>query len=209
MSNTVFVYYNIGSTTVVRHDIRTFLPTWPACVIWIHPDDSYGAMPHHIDDMRAKELHNMYPMWLLVSLVSNVSEMWEKEFKSVINNTEWQGWLLKYITEHVNPYTKQHGDNNDINPYNDWKTIGANKGHTSIANKLSYLISKRYRINSTAPTDTVDGLYNDAIYVKFALNDAKLDNVVVCDIDDRKSFDNFDTWNDTLLQRDIIIVDYQ
>ena len=184
----------------------TFLPTWPACVIWIHPDDSYGAMPHHIDDMKAKQLHNMYPMWLLVSLVSNVSEMWEKVFKSVLKNTTWQGWLLKYITEHVNPYTKQHGDKGDANPYNEWKTIGASNGHTSVVEHISNLISQRHPSNNPELNEALHEEFNDAKYVRTALQQAELHNVAICDIDNRRSLHNIETWGDTLFANDIIVL---
>jgi len=75
---------------------RHYIPSWPSCLLNVHPLDEYGAhfpiLPKMYDGMSDTRL-----VFYLAAMHATLPTLWQSSNDSIQTELSWEGWLLEYL----------------------------------------------------------------------------------------------------------------
>jgi hypothetical protein len=75
-----------------------YVPSWPCCLVHVHPCNSHGAafvnVPRPFIQNRDSRL-----LWFIMMMHICNASLWENTVAGVVNEWDWNGWLLSYIAQ--------------------------------------------------------------------------------------------------------------
>jgi predicted GIY-YIG superfamily endonuclease len=85
---------NIGGNTFV-----TINRYWPMTIYPCQKLTNYGAQVTIVPSFRARNT-NTKNLWLISTVITQVEEVWQSFIKATRSASDWQGWLLTYLSKH-------------------------------------------------------------------------------------------------------------
>jgi len=96
--------HEITATIIKRNAfiVATFQPGWLRSLIWVHPNDSHGALFHTLPNSVTNVPNTLSPiLFLLLSLITTIPFLWDDLTRNVDHVNNWAGYLLAYATKNI------------------------------------------------------------------------------------------------------------
>lgn len=93
-----------------------FRPPWPALVPLVHGDNDHGACfpPLPYFGQKKGRIRDYRFAWLLLALVTSVSDVWSMVAASVEHVDCWKGWILLYAMKHCYTFVRCQASKNNL-----------------------------------------------------------------------------------------------
>ena len=86
-------------------------PCFPANLYPVQSCNQYGSSPHTLLIFQSKgnSSQNTSMLWLLCGILTRIQELWTLVNNIQLYQSQWNGWLLTYISNKMFPhYTRKH-----------------------------------------------------------------------------------------------------
>ena len=105
-----------------RHVVRTkvdgewkehhYVPSWPGCLVNVHPFDRYGASFPILPKMYDGGMSDTRLAFYLTAMHGALPALWESSNNCIQTVASWEGWLLSYLARKCFPSCQVRGKNN-------------------------------------------------------------------------------------------------
>jgi len=93
--------------------IIQFRGHWPKRLVWTHPSCSgIGCRPPSLPSYSRKPAYDLRISWILSAMLLQVSDIWNAVAAEEKRDSEWEGWLLTYLTRNYLTHVTPNGSRN-------------------------------------------------------------------------------------------------